>query len=885
MIKSHTETRLQTRRIRKERGVALVLTIFGLLLLTGIVVAMMFSSNSETMIAVNYRDKNSATYSALSGLQEARDRLQPLNSGTDALSGFPSPLGPGPTAPGPGPTALPTLANKQVLYLINPANGEAVQPWNAANQYFDTELCQEPYLSTALGVAAGTPGVACTAAPAGNNWYAVVDNSATATNWQLATAGGTKIPLDYKWVRITLKADNMAPVYVQTPGSAANGSQVCWDTRYNQQLQMPAGAGTNCLGAGTGGSVTSLSLATGGTGYSNGTPPTVTLSGGGGSGAAATAQIATQPGGISSATLSNQGSGYTSAPTVTLVGPDGTGAILAATVIGSPVTALAISSGSNYCYQTGTSGLAVNFTPSPSPTGINAAATVAMTGQSCISSFTASGSCASQKNNTVAISPAIAGATGSGLTGTVTFAANGAVKSTAITNVGNYSALPGGSQSITVAGGCTVTASFTGGIQINSVSLTSGGQYLAAPTATISGTSPKAPTAAQPTLVATWAAGANNGKLNAVQVTTAGSGYSLPSYTLLFTGGGGSGALGTAASSSTKYVSGLTLTNGGSGYTSAPTVTISGPGSGASGTAAIAGGQQLYLGPVYMLTSMAVTRSGARSMAQMEVGVVPPTKFQLGGALTLAASNPSFGSPNSAVYKINGTDHAGSGPEPATCNATPGAPLPAIGVADTISQSCVISGLQPDGSACVNPSTGLGKPNNYTGAQSSPDVQVTAAASPDPTVLNELVNDISSQAGTTHITGPATNASIPSLGSAANLQTIVVNGDLTLSGNPTGYGVLVVTGNLTMNGNFTWYGLVLVIGNAVINNQGGGNGQITGAMYVGNTSGGASTFNWNGGGGNGINYDHCWADDLLNKYPALTSGEPLQVLSSRTLTF
>src|SRR5258708_1982597 len=444
MTKNHTDTRMQTRRIRKERGVALVLTIFGLLLLTGIVVAMMFSSNSETMIAVNYRDKNSATYSALSGLQEARDRLQPLNSGTDALSGFPSPLGPGPTAPGPGPTALPTLANKQILYVINPANGEAVQPWNPANAYFDTELCQEPYLSTALGLAAGTSGVACTAAPAGSNWYAVVDNSATATNWRLATAGGTKIPLDYKWVRISLKADNMAPVYVQTAGSPANGSQVCWDTRYNQQLQMPAGAGTNCLGAGTGGSVTSLSVVTGGAGYLTGASlPPISFSGGGGSGAAATAQVSTQPGGVNSATLSNQGSGYTSAPTVTLVGPDGTGATLAATVIGSPVTALALSGGSNYCYQTGTSGLAATFTPSPSPTRLNPSPPPPITPQSSTSTFTASGSCASQKKNTVAISPAIAGATGSGFTGTVTFAANGAVSSTAITNVGSYSALPG----------------------------------------------------------------------------------------------------------------------------------------------------------------------------------------------------------------------------------------------------------------------------------------------------------------------------------------------------------------------------------------------------------------------------------------------------------
>ena len=51
---------------RRERGIALLMTIFGLLLLTGIAVAMMYSSDSETMIAVNYRDKQIATYAALS---------------------------------------------------------------------------------------------------------------------------------------------------------------------------------------------------------------------------------------------------------------------------------------------------------------------------------------------------------------------------------------------------------------------------------------------------------------------------------------------------------------------------------------------------------------------------------------------------------------------------------------------------------------------------------------------------------------------------------------------------------------------------------------------------------------------------------------------------
>ncbi len=43
-------------RKREERGVALILTIFGLLLLTAVAAAMLFSSDSETMISMNYRD-------------------------------------------------------------------------------------------------------------------------------------------------------------------------------------------------------------------------------------------------------------------------------------------------------------------------------------------------------------------------------------------------------------------------------------------------------------------------------------------------------------------------------------------------------------------------------------------------------------------------------------------------------------------------------------------------------------------------------------------------------------------------------------------------------------------------------------------------------------
>lgn len=90
-----------------------------------------------------------------------------------------------------------------------------------------------------------------------------------------------------------------------------------------------------------------------------------------------------------------------------------------------------------------------------------------------------------------------------------------------------------------------------------------------------------------------------------------------------------------------------------------------------------------------------------------------------------------------------------------------------------------------------------------------------------------------------------------------------VNGDVSLSGNNQGYGILFVTGTLNMGGNFSWNGPILVIGQGVTNFNGGGNGQITGMLFVAKTkdaSGnelstlGAPNVNWNGGGGNGIQY-------------------------------
>ena len=68
-------------------------------------------------------------------------------------------------------------------------------------------------------------------------------------------------------------------------------------------------------------------------------------------------------------------------------------------------------------------------------------------------------------------------------------------------------------------------------------------------------------------------------------MTAGGTGYtSAP--TVSFTGGGGTGAAGTAVGNSTGGVAGVNITNGGSGYTTAPTVSFGGGGgAGAAATA------------------------------------------------------------------------------------------------------------------------------------------------------------------------------------------------------------------------------------------------------------------------------------------------------------
>jgi hypothetical protein len=347
----------------------------------------------------------------------------------------------------------------------------------------------------------------------------------------------------------------------------------------------------------------------------------------------------------------------------------------------------------------------------------------------------------------------------------------------------------------------------------------------------------------------------------------------------------GTTATGTASITPTNGVISIKITSAGTGYTSKPTVTLTGGGGTGARAVASIGAGGTYDGRVYMLTAMAETLTGAKAMAQMELGVQYINfSFNLGGALTLGGPSPGFGTPNSEGFVVNGKDCYSTSTcnvgAPPGCDTTPYPAKPAIGVYDDPNN--------PTTPTAVNTVlNALGKPDNYIGAKAAPDIENAfgTLGSLSPAALDAFAESWKDIATVTYGSNP-TNIE---LGSVVNPVIDYVDGNLTL-GPITGYGVLVVRGTLTIGGDYDWNGLILVIGSGAAVFNGGGNGQVNGAVFVANTAGGtlnSPMTDYSGGGGNGIQYDHCWADYLLAKaqFTPPVSPEALKVISLRMLDY
>lgn len=161
----------------------------------------------------------------------------------------------------------------------------------------------------------------------------------------------------------------------------------------------------------------------------------------------------------------------------------------------------------------------------------------------------------------------------------------GGVASVDITDAGmDYTSAPTVAFSAPPSGGTQATgiAVMTGGVA--SVNISDGGaNYTSAPTVAFG-----APLTGG--IQATGTAVVSGGIVTGVTITNPGSGYAFPPP-VTFTGGGGTGAAGTTVMTADAVVNSVVIDNAGSGYTSAPTVTFSGGGgTGATATAMLSTG-------------------------------------------------------------------------------------------------------------------------------------------------------------------------------------------------------------------------------------------------------------------------------------------------------
>jgi hypothetical protein len=201
---------------RDERGMALMVALFALLLLSGIGLCMVLSSTTETRIDANYGGSLRSYYAAHSGLEEVRDRIS--YPSTTLATGLADSL----------PTDIAGNASG-VLYVLNPDGGETVDPTDPTSPYFDDQLCHDYNSGVPLRDSR------CTAVPTTTKWM-------TSQNAAPSASPGTAIPLGYKWVRVNMKTNRIAaPYFVDQKGDPTTlDTRVCWDGK-TEQLS-PGGA-------------------------------------------------------------------------------------------------------------------------------------------------------------------------------------------------------------------------------------------------------------------------------------------------------------------------------------------------------------------------------------------------------------------------------------------------------------------------------------------------------------------------------------------------------------------------------------------------------------------------------------------------------------------
>lgn len=394
-------------------------------------------------------------------------------------------------------------------------------------------------------------------------------------------------------------------------------------------VSFTTAATANAVVSTTAGTLDRINVTATGSGYSG--TPLIEIIGGGGTGAAATATVV--DGRVTNITLTNPGSGYTSAPTINLL--SGTGAAASTTNLaqdGTVTSVVITNSGSGYVTAP-----TVTIT---APTGTGLTAPVTATGTATIVNGRVTGVNITNAGAAYIANPVItfSAPPAGGVTATATaFYSGQSVSDVQVTNPGTgYSYAPAVTFSApNIATG--VRATGTALInpvtrQVTGINITNPGMgYTATPTVTLSAV----------TVAATTEVFLTGGSVLSADIVSQGSGYAY-APTVVFTGGGGTGAVGTAELVDGKVVR-IQINNGGVGYTSAPTITLT-TGTSASGFATVTNG---------VITAITVTDGGFGFAGAPRITI----GSSVGGGATATATVNATGAVTGITVTAGGTGY------------------------------------------------------------------------------------------------------------------------------------------------------------------------------------------------------------------------------------
>jgi hypothetical protein len=197
-----------------ESGVALLISLFALLLICVVGVALIMASGTDTALTGNYHSATSVYYAALAGLEEGRGRLLP-KSLNPLPTTFVPPMG-GILAPG------------EVRYILNPMPGETVAPWDLGTptSYPDTEYSQE-FGTNPPGGPPTLPSVSSSSGIQGPMYKWVRINAITPASQANAGVGtgGPNTPLLYNNTTLTISPPGAQALEITSLASMGNGSQ------------------------------------------------------------------------------------------------------------------------------------------------------------------------------------------------------------------------------------------------------------------------------------------------------------------------------------------------------------------------------------------------------------------------------------------------------------------------------------------------------------------------------------------------------------------------------------------------------------------------------------------------------------------------------------